>query len=58
VIHTERTAEYDGGSRQVVTLNDDDDVNIEHDPNSIRDRRHHPAVGVAVILTLCHVEMD
>jgi hypothetical protein len=61
-IHTERTADYVGGSRRVVTLNDDDDddddVNIEHDPNNIRDRRHHPAVGVAVILTLCHVEMD
>jgi hypothetical protein len=46
VINIERTAEYDDGSRQVMTLNDDD-INIEHDPNSIRERRHHPAAGVA-----------
>jgi hypothetical protein len=47
-------------SRQVVTLNDDDDdeVNIEHDPNNITDLRHHPAAGVIAILTICHVEMD
>jgi hypothetical protein len=46
VTHTERTAVYDGGSRQVVTLNYDDDgdaVNIGHDPSSIRARRHSPS---------------